>query len=27
MFLYLFLSGVCEICVIVMGYNKAFSDT
>jgi len=24
---YLFLSGVCEICVIVVGYNKAFSDT
>ena len=22
MFLYLFLSGVCEICVIVMGYNN-----
>jgi len=27
MFLYLFHSGVCEICVIIMGYNKAFSDT
>jgi len=21
------LSGVCEICVIIVGYNKAFSDT
>jgi len=27
MFLCLFRSGVCEICVIIMGYNKAFSDT
>jgi len=22
MFIYLFLSGVCEICAIVMGYNN-----